>query len=770
MRINNFWNRRGHGCRHGLSKALLLGALCAAPAGMTLLCRPQMAAAAEAAAQVVSVRGEVVVRHGVGDKAETPAVVGALSKRDEIETRGGGAAVKLPLGPEIELSENTVLAIIGGKVDLFLGHGTVRVHRVGDNKPEGRALLIQGGQGRVALKAKEAQVRVEGGVLRVTVFDGSAEITGSGNKPSKGVVQRGQMAELRSDGTISQPEAMPVVAQQPSVGEGMQAHAPVVMKDDQKPPIDRSTMATAVLRDPLQEASGGHPPVPSAQVLPPPQLVVSAQGTSMVPPPAAKQPFAEWTTLRLLRDKGMISQPEYDSALHDMMETAGQRAGDSVTLVLGKWATTLYGFVQGDMMWNSTQSSNDFISNAQIARPGTYAGDNGRMVFTVRDSRIGVRVQVPETKNLRLSATFELDLLGNTGTLSAEGTAAGPGTNNNVTEASYFTNPVLRIRHAYLKAETPIVDILFGQTWDLFGFLPIYVPTIVQWPGNVGGLYARTTQLRVSHTFKSAPVNFEMAIAAMRPPQRDSMVPEGQAGLRLVFNKWTAVHTTYMTSTAVVPASIAVSADIRQFSVPEFTSAPKNNTSIISKAIAASAYVPIVRGTKSNKSNSLSLVGEFVYGESINDLYTGLTGGVTNMALQAVAGVTPAFNPAIDAGLVAYDKNQFLRLPTWTTFMVGGEYYFPKVDGHLAIFGSFSRSKLSDSDQFAGQATAPTMANPAGTPSRVRDNEMMYDVGLFGDPVDALRIGIDYAHYADTYTDGVTATNHSVQAVGFLFF
>ena len=125
-------------------------------------------------------------------------------------------------------------------------------------------------------------------------------------------------------------------------------------------------------------------------------------------------------------------------------------------------------------------------------------------------------------------------------------------------------------RHAYFKAETPIVDILFGQTWDLFGWQPNYVPTVIQWPGLVGELFSRTTQLRISKTIKTKPVTLEMAVAGMRPPQRDSSFPEFQAGLRLAFNKWTAVHTNYMTSTTTMPASIGVSGDLRRYTLPEF--------------------------------------------------------------------------------------------------------------------------------------------------------------------------------------------------------
>jgi phosphoglucomutase len=87
------------------------------------------------------------------------------------------------------------------------------------------------------------------------------------------------------------------------------------------------------------------------------------------------------------------------------------------------------------------------------------------------------------------------------------------------------------------------------------------------------------------------------------------------------------------------------------------------------------------------------------------------------------------------------------------------------MNGHLGLFANCSRSQLMDATAYVG-ATLPGAAEH----SKVRDNEILIEGGVFIDPIDALRIGIDYAQYRDTYTDAVTAVNHSVQASGFLFF
>lgn len=462
---------------------------------------------------------------------------------------------------------------------------------------------------------------------------------------------------------------------------------------------------------------------------------------------APKEPFFGFTTLRILREKGILSEAELQSALRDMYESVGPRGETSLTLVLGKWATTLYGFVQADVMWHSTQSFADYGSNFQVARPGTFAGEHSRVQATIRDSRIGVRVQAPDLGWLRASAVFELDLLGPTGTIGST-----------ISENSFFVNPNLRVRHAYFKLETPIVDVLFGHYWHLFGWQPNYFPTIVTWPGLVGELFSRTTQLRLSKTIKTKPIVIELAIAGLRPPERDSSMPAFQGGLRLSFPGWTAVHTNYMTATATMPASIAVAGDVRSFTLPELSSSPQGTRTKVGAGVSVNAFLPIIRGTVKRKDNSLSIVGEFVTGQGINDMYTGLTGGVSNPALPAPPGMpAPTYVSGVDPGLAVYDQNGELQLPRWTTFLVGIEYYLPRVGGRVGLFANVSRSQLHDPQQYTN-------------PAKVRDNEILYNVGAFGDLSEAVRVGLDYSRFDDQYADGVHAINDSVQAVGFFFF
>jgi hypothetical protein len=463
----------------------------------------------------------------------------------------------------------------------------------------------------------------------------------------------------------------------------------------------------------------------------------------------ARTTAVEFASLRLLREKGVISQAEYDRAIADIGQTTGLRAADSATLVLGSVSTTVYGFIEVHGMYDTTQSFGDSPNNAQVARPGTFAGENERLQFSVRDTRLGFRFKGPDiTPAIHTSATLEMDFF-----------APLPG---GVSEAATFDNAPLRVRHAWFKLETPIVDLVVGQAWDLFGWQPFYVVPSIQYSGVPGNLFGRTPQVRVSKKITlGGAVTVESAIAALRSPQRDAAVPEGQIGLRISLDKWTGVQTIYTSTTLLSPASIAVSGAVRKLAVKEWSAAPTptNENVAIGKGIAVSAFLPILTATKDDKSNSLAIHGEFVTGEGIADLYTGLVGGVDHAPLPNPNGMTPAptFTPNIDPGIAVYDASGKLHPVQWTTFIVGAQYSLPGLNGKAFIAGNYARTTSSNARQL-------------GAPAKVREREEWFNVALWVDPAKPLRFGAEYASFNDKYADGVHAKNHRVDVSAFWFF
>lgn len=253
---------------------------------------------------------------------------------------------------------------------------------------------------------------------------------------------------------------------------------------------------------------------------PPPVVVVT-------PPAPAPAPAysAELMTLKLMKEKGVLSKPEYESALKDLQDTGGiDHTPLENSVVMGKWATTLYGFVEADNIWDSTRAFNDAAGAAQIPRGNSQAGQNGRFTMSIRNSRLGFRLKAPEVGGVRASAVIETDFLG-TQLPVANPTPSVTPVNPAGTENAFFTNPTLRARHVYLKVETPVVDILAGQYWALMGWGPTYQPNTVEIQGVPGELYQRTPQLRISKTIKAAPISLTSRLrrsgprSAIRPPR-----------------------------------------------------------------------------------------------------------------------------------------------------------------------------------------------------------------------------------------------------------
>ncbi len=132
-------------------------------------------------------------------------------------------------------------------------------------------------------------------------------------------------------------------------------------------------------------------------------LAPSSFPPAVVPaPPAPTGVQISVSTLRLLLARGILSPAEYASAGRDIGDTSGNRTGDATTIVVGRFAATVYGFVEGcDAIWDSTQSFSDVAGNAQVAVPTSYAGSHAREQLGVRNSRFGIRLKAPETAYLQ---------------------------------------------------------------------------------------------------------------------------------------------------------------------------------------------------------------------------------------------------------------------------------------------------------------------------------------------------------------------------------
>jgi hypothetical protein len=409
--------------------------------------------------------------------------------------------------------------------------------------------------------------------------------------------------------------------------------------------------------------------------------------------------------------------------------------GKALARFLRQFTATLYGFVELDTIYDSTESFNDLAGHAGIARPGAHGATHGRFTFSLRNSRLGVKLVSPSFRRIVASAVFEVDFLGS----QPAGTS----------EAVTFSSPFPRTRHVYLKLETPVLDVLIGQYWQLVGFQPYHEPADVQIKGVPGQVYSRAAQIRIARLLRGEAVSLELAVAASRPPQRDSISPDGQGGLRLLVNRWKGVRTIGSATTAVNPMDLAVSGAVRRFSL----AAPGDPTRSLTThgwIVSADAFLPVIPGTEERRQNALTLTGSFARGAGTADLYSGLTGGLgPPMPPATVPAPTGMYTPNIDNGLVAFSGPGGIEPVSWQSFIVGVQYYLPP-HGELFISANYSRIQSFNILRLAD-------------PASVWHLEQWADVNLFFDLTPAVRLGLEYSYFSQVFGDGTEVHNHRAQ-------
>ena len=195
-----------------------------------------------------------------------------------------------------------------------------------------------------------------------------------------------------------------------------------------------------------------------------------------------------------------------------------------------QWSLTIYGFAEADMMRDSTRSFNDGLNNNVVAHIQTQAGDNARAQCTSATAGSEFRLAPQKFSGIRSSGLLEFDLFGNQPNINAGGGSpaqpSGPGA---TTEASYFNNAGLRVRHAYVKLK--VTSLMYwsarpttcsaGRTISLerrAGFWVCRMPCSIE-PCSSGWAIP-------SRPMQSISIS---AAAALRPAQRDSALPEAKA-------------------------------------------------------------------------------------------------------------------------------------------------------------------------------------------------------------------------------------------------
>ena len=421
-----------------------------------------------------------------------------------------------------------------------------------------------------------------------------------------------------------------------------------------------------------------------------------------------------------------------------------------VTFGSDGWSASIYGFAELDIIGDSTQSYAESATNNTLARQNTPAGDNPRTQITARNSRLGFKIQAPQWGEVKTSAVVEFDFFGESQLTTKQG-------------ESYTAGPA-RMRHFYAKLETPLVDVLAGQYHDLFAWGGAgFYPNTVAFLALPGEIYHRNPQLRLSKTLHGGGIDFEIAAAAMRPVQRDAVMPEVQGGLKLDVNGWTGASVSGASRPVAAPMSLAVSGVARRFSVTDFAQSPANPQTGSGYGIAANAFIPIIPAKTTDLSNALSVTGEFTTGAGISDLYTALSGGVGFPALPNpnMFAAAPVYTPNIDPGIVTFDASNQLQAIKWTGVVLNAHYHLPIADGKKVwLSGTYSRLKSSNS-----VALTPIQGRPF-----VFDRAQYIDANLWWGVTPAVQVGLSYQRTQQTFGDGAVAHNNRGEGAFYFFF
>ena len=502
------------------------------------------------------------------------------------------------------------------------------------------------------------------------------------------------------------------------------------------------------------------PPPPAPEAAPPP-APMPPPAAEMPPPPPAPMP-----------PPPMPEMPPPAVVVVAPPPPPPAPAPSPLANVMTKFGATFYGFAELDAIWDSTQSFNDLAANNAIAHtpaataammtPATpYAANHGRTQFGARNSRLGFKLKGPDSDMIKTSGVVEADFLGNQPQSNPTPVApAGTSGIPTVSEGSFYTSPAFRMRHYYFKMETPFVDLLAGQYWVLFGWQSMFHPNTVEIQGVPGQIYSRTPQIRLSKTIKTDPINVEIAASAARPVQRDSEVPDGTVGVRLAFNGWKGMHTMGAAGSQIDAASIGFSTIGRYFKVPNFAASPTSTVSINGYGYSFDALIPLIPASDAmHPDNALTFTGSFVYGQSIADLYTNLSGGASVGSLpNNPTTMAPQNYPQdVDNGLIGFTSTGVLRAIRWESFILGLQYYLPTPN---RMFISANYSHMYSSDISALGATSAKLFNKSD----------WADANLFVDANAAVRFGLEYAYFHQNYLDGSTAKDNRIQFSAFYIF
>jgi hypothetical protein len=489
---------------------------------------------------------------------------------------------------------------------------------------------------------------------------------------------------------------------------------------------DTATQAPTAVLDPQAPA-----PTPPPPPLPePPPVVLPVPAPPPLPPPPGKR----------VRAAAIEAGPVTEIPVAPAVTEPSWFTRAPLRLVLGSndksWAITFLGVVQADYITDTTRSYNESIGGSLVARSDTLEGTVGRTQFSMRNTRFGVVLDAPAVGGVTPAAVLQGDFAGNQpGVPYVPPGQAGP---SPIPENLYYGSPTFRIRHAYLGLRSRYVDVLMGQTFDLFGWQNFYMGLALLGLPNQAA--TRNPQFRISHTFGSGgPISVDVALAATRPAQRDSMVPDLQGGIRFKVDGWKGITTPGSALTFAFPLSLGLSAVGRQFKVNAFTPPPaQTSNQIMGWGASADLFIPVIPAANADdRGNKLTLIGSFTIGTGIADLIAAGGGArFPTLPNPEQQNPPPTFTPDVDNGLVSFDIFGVLHTLDWYAAKGSLQYYFPG-SGRFALGANFTYAHSNNIAKLF-----PKGGMEIELLGAVADTSLSADGSLIWDATPAIRFGV----------------------------
>jgi hypothetical protein len=383
------------------------------------------------------------------------------------------------------------------------------------------------------------------------------------------------------------------------------------------------------------------------------------------------------------------------------------------------------------------------VGDGKVAQNGTAAGDNGYTQFSERNSRFDLLAK-SNVGGWDTKGYLEMDLLGYVGGSAPGYGATAPGGTNNLatsdSEVKFYTQPTVRLRHAYLEASNDGWDILAGQYWSLFGWNMDYVLATVAEAPTMGPLYYRVPQLRITKTFGDEKgMQVQVAVDAEKPDEIDGQVPNIDFGLRLKLNDVQGEFCQSTSAPKLMPFSIGLGLRNSLITWDSITGAAGQNfnynQSQWGSAVAADVLLPVLPVGMDKNGNakddpSIVLTGEWTYGAGDVDAFNG--GGFTGMT--GMTSTTAGFNANLDPGIAGFNAQGAVNLVQIQSLTAQIQIALPKSIGTIVTAGY-------------GEIFSP---NDIGLGGSYNDDRTMF-INVMQDFSPAIRAGLEYATYDTHY-------------------